>query len=172
MKALCLVFLNLVFLSLASSAQAQQRPGGEAKARPAESASPRKEPPVKDSSGKDSSSKDGTESEAVEAPPPPYEPQIIKLAEIMGSLAFLSELCGPPAGVQQSDIWRQKAQQFLNAEPMSEARKQRFAGAYNRGLQGYKLVYRSCTPNARLSVERLLSDGAKLTRELVGRFGS
>ena len=104
--------------------------------------------------------------------PPPYEPQTLKLAEIMGSIAFLSTLCATSDGKDQGAIWRSKALEFVNAEPMSPARKERFAGAYNRGFQSYGLVYRTCTNNARLSIERLMDDGAKLTREIASRFGS
>ena len=104
--------------------------------------------------------------------PPPYEPQTLKLAEIMGSIAFLSTLCATSDGKDQGAVWRSKALEFVNAEPMSPARKERFAGAYNRGFQSYGLVYRTCTNNARLSIERLMDDGAKLTREIASRFGS
>lgn len=103
--------------------------------------------------------------------PPPYEPQILKLAEILGSLAFLSNLCGAPAGIAESGVWREKAQSFLDAERMPEPRRERFAGAYNRGFESYRLVYHRCTPNARLSMERLMGDGAAVTRDLAGRFG-
>ena len=103
--------------------------------------------------------------------PPPYEPQVLKLAGILGSLAFLTDLCGAPSGIEGRDVWRTKAQALLNAEPMSELRRQRFAGAFNRGFDSYRLVYRSCTANARLSMDRLMSDGAVLTRDIAGRFG-
>ena len=104
--------------------------------------------------------------------PPPYEPQILKLAEIMGAIAFLANLCKPPEAKEPGDVWRGKALEFLNAEPLSPARRERFAGAYNRGFQSYGVVYRTCTPNARLSIDRLMIDGAKLTREISSRFGS
>ena len=90
----------------------------------------------------------------------------------MGSLAFFSELCGPPEGIAQKDVWRQKAQDFVVTDQMPQARRERFAGAYNRGFQSYRVVYRNCTDNARLSVERLMKDGARVTRELASRSGS
>ena len=118
--------------------------------------------------------KDAPEPEAAPAQletPPPYEPQVLKLAGILGSLAFLTDLCGPPPGIAARDVWRAKAQAFLNAEPMSEARRQRFTGAYNRGFEGYRVVYHGCTANARVSMDRLMNDGAALTREIASRFG-
>ncbi|MBY0613770.1 MAG: TIGR02301 family protein [Beijerinckiaceae bacterium] len=136
-------------------AGAQQRPATEQKGRA---------PPAQQ--------KKEAEPEPPPEQPPPYEPQTLKLAELLGSLAFLTELCGPPDGLNDKDVWRKKAQEFMSVEPMSQARRERFAGAYNRGFQSYRLVYRKCTDNARLSVERLMDDGAKLTREIASRFGS
>jgi uncharacterized protein (TIGR02301 family) len=104
--------------------------------------------------------------------PPPYEPQVLKLAEIMGSLSFLSRLCGETGAGESADQWRAKAQELLNAEESTITRKERFAGAYNRGVQGYQLAYRSCTANAELALRRLMQQGVDLTRELASRFGN
>jgi uncharacterized protein (TIGR02301 family) len=109
---------------------------------------------------------------SVEAPPPPYEPQILKLAETMGSLAFLSRLCSETDTGQSPDLWRAKAQELLNAEETTATRKERFAGAFNRGFQGYQLAHRSCTANAELALHRLLQQGADLTHDLASRFGN
>ena len=37
-----------------------------------------------------------------EPPPPPYEPQLLRLSEIMGSLAYLRGLCGAPFVASES----------------------------------------------------------------------
>lgn len=103
--------------------------------------------------------------------PPLYEPDMLKLAEILGSLAFLSDLCEPGDAGKGGGPFRSKAEALLDAEGMTELRRQRFAGAFNRGLSGYATVYRRCTGNARLSIERLKSDGAALARDLTSRFG-
>jgi len=63
-----------------------------------------------------------------EAPPPPYEPQILRLAEILGALAYLDDLCG-----SKSD-WRVRMQQFLEAEAKTPERKERFAGSFKMHL--------------------------------------
>lgn len=157
MRRIAILGALIVLLPLGAGpppAVAQQRPGIDQKGR-----APQAQPK-------------NAEPEPPPEQPPPYEPQTLKLAELLGSLAFLTELCGPPDGLNDKDIWRKKAQEFMSVEPMSQARRERFAGAYNRGFQSYRLVYRKCTDNARLSIERLMDDGAKLTREIASRFGS
>ncbi len=103
---------------------------------------------------------------------PPYEGAILKLAETLGSLSFLSSVCADETSTTSSDVWRIKAKQFLETEGASESRKQVFIGHFNRGFNSYSQVYHHCTPNATLAKQRLLDEGAKLTRELSNRFGN
>jgi uncharacterized protein (TIGR02301 family) len=103
---------------------------------------------------------------------PPYEGAILKLAETLGSLSFLSSVCADETSTTSSDVWRIKAQQLLETEGASESRKQVFIGNFNRGFNSYAQIYHHCTPNATLAKQRLLDEGAKLTRELASRFGN
>ena len=106
---------------------------------------------------------------ATPAPPPEtraYDPQLMRLAEILGALAYLRGLCG--AG--DADHWRQRMQTLLDAEGSPAARKERLAGAYNRGVAGYSLSYRTCTPNARLVIERFLREGTAIAKEVENRY--
>ena len=99
--------------------------------------------------------------------PPPYEPQLLRLAEIMGALSYLRDLCGAKDG----NIWRGRMAALLEAEAQTEARKERLAGAYNRGFRGFETTYRSCTPNAELLISRYLDEGGRITRDVQNRFG-
>ena len=101
-----------------------------------------------------------------ESPPPPYEPQLMRLSQIMGSLAFLRELCGARDG----DAWRLRMTALLEAEATTQARKERLAGAYNRGYRGFELTYRACTPAAETAIARYLAEGGRIARDLAGRF--
>lgn len=103
----------------------------------------------------------------VEEPPPPYGQQLLKLAEILGALTYLDELC--EAG--SSGEWRAKMQLLLDAEGKTKARKEQLAGTYNRGFRDYERNYRFCTPNARAIVGRFLAEGGKLARDVVNRYG-
>ncbi len=103
---------------------------------------------------------------ASEPPPPPYEPQALRLAEILGALAYLGDLCG------STDDWRGKMQQFLEAEAKTAYRKERLAGTFNRSFHDYEQSYRVCTPNAQIVIGRFLAEGGKLAHEIVNRFSA
>ena len=98
---------------------------------------------------------------------PPYERQLLRLSEILGALAFLRDLCG----ANDSAEWRRRMTALIDAEGLTEARKERLAGAFNRGFRGYEQTYRSCTPNAQLIITRYLDEGQKIVREVSSRYG-
>ncbi|HEV3043824.1 MAG TPA: TIGR02301 family protein [Roseiarcus sp.] len=102
-----------------------------------------------------------------EPPPPPYEPQLLRLSEIMGALAYLRDLCG----AHDADAFHAKMAALLAAEATTDARKERLAGAYNRGFQGYALTYRTCTPAAHVVIARFLDEAARVSRDLANRYG-
>ena len=104
---------------------------------------------------------------AQEAPPPPYEPQLLRLSEILGALSWLREICGDKDGEQ----WRASMRALMEAEAPTEIRRQRLAGAFNRGFSNYETLHRTCTPNAEIIIERFLEEGGKLANEVTNRFG-
>jgi len=102
-----------------------------------------------------------------EPSPPPYEPQLLRLSEMMGALTYLRGLCGE----RDAETYRAKMAALLAAEATSDARKDRLAGAYNRGFQGYALTYRTCTPAARVVIARFLDEAARVSKDLANRYG-
>jgi len=100
-------------------------------------------------------------------PPPPYEPQLLRLAEMMGALAYLRDLCGADDGAK----FRTKMKSLLDADGLSESQRNLLAGAYNRGFEGYRLTYRMCTPAAGQVIARYLTETSRLASELAGRYG-
>lgn len=98
---------------------------------------------------------------------PPYEPQLLRLAELLGALAYLQDLCGG----HQGDVWRQKMAALLDAEAKTPVRKERLAGAFNRGFQGYALTYRQCTQNAQAVIDRYLEESGKIARDVARQYG-
>lgn len=140
--------MSLVALALASTAQGAPARKHEEKPKPALPAAP----PA-----------------ATPAPPPetkPYDPQLMRLAEILGALTYLRGLCGD----KDADAWRGRMQALLDAEGKPDVRKERLAGAYNRGIQGYSLSYRTCTTNARIVIERFLTEGERIAKEVENRY--
>ena len=104
---------------------------------------------------------------AAPAPTPPYEPQMLRLAELMGALAYLRDLCGEGDGAE----FRAKMAALLDAEAVDERRRDLLAGAYNKGFQDYAAVHRMCGPAANAVIERYLAETARLAADLAGRYG-
>jgi uncharacterized protein (TIGR02301 family) len=85
----------------------------------------------------------------------------------MGSLAFLRGLCGGPDKTE----WPKRMQALLDAEGTTTGRRERLAGAYNRGYRGFALTYRVCTASANEATNRYLKEGETLSRNIASRFG-
>jgi uncharacterized protein (TIGR02301 family) len=102
-----------------------------------------------------------------EGPPPPYEPELLRLGEVIGSLAFLRQLCAMPDAAE----WPRRMQALLDAEGTTPGRRERIAGAYNRGYRAYGLTYRTCTPSASEATNRYLKEGEQIARNLSTRYG-
>jgi uncharacterized protein (TIGR02301 family) len=98
---------------------------------------------------------------------PPYEPQILRVAAMMGALAYLRDLCGANDGAQ----FRIKMQALLAADGVAGPERDLIAGAYNKGFDDYRLTYRTCTPAAGEIIGRYLSETAKIAAELATRYG-
>lgn len=100
-------------------------------------------------------------------PAPPYEPDLLRLAEIMGSLAYLREVCGG----RDAPAWRDRMVALVEAEGRVPSRRDRLTEAYNRGFRAYATIHRTCLPATEEASVRLARDGERLSRTLAGRFG-
>lgn len=100
--------------------------------------------------------------------PPAYDPQMMRLAEILGALHYLRELCKAGDALQ----WREQMEAMLEQEDPTAERRARLIGRFNRGFRGYREIYRECTPAAANAANRYLRQGTRLAAEIPGRFGS
>jgi uncharacterized protein (TIGR02301 family) len=117
-----------------------------------------------------------------EAPPPAYEPQLLRLSEVMGALAYLQTVCDAPAGAASVKTasseaasgdaapWRDRMEALMTAEDAGPSRREKLAGAFNHGWQGYQYSYRICTPSAQLARSRFLEEGARLAHDISTRY--
>ena len=96
----------------------------------------------------------------------PYDPQLMRLAEILGSVHFLRTLCGEKDG-----LWRAQMEALLEAEAPSEERRARLIASFNHGYRSFAAVYSNCTPHALAAIDRSMKDGEALSREIVRRYG-
>ena len=104
-------------------------------------------------------------SQPVLAIDPPYQDEMERLSEILGSLYFLQPLCQP--GVED---WRAQMDQLIALDQPDEDRRQRLAGAFNSGYAAYSRLYRQCTVSANEALTRLLVEAESLARDIHARY--
>lgn len=96
----------------------------------------------------------------------PYDPQLLRLAEIMGALHYLGTLCDGP----QMGAWRREMQALLDAEAPAGDRRERLVQSFNRGFGGFERTYRTCTPAARHATRRFVEEGRRIVVDISSRF--
>ena len=101
-----------------------------------------------------------------EPPPPIFEDKLLRLAEILGALSFLRDLCGEADGPQ----WRREMDGLLSAEQPPPTRRSRLIARFNHGFETYNAVYRTCTPSAELAIGRYLTEGQTLASDVRSRY--
>ena len=117
--------------------------------------------------------KPAEEEAKVEAPPAvekptPYDSKLIRLAEILGSVSYLRNLC---KGNEQA--WRQMMQDLLAEDTNNEPqRAARLTAAFNRGYRSFASTYVKCTAQAIAAEEAYRAEGATLATEITARFGN
>lgn len=117
-----------------------------------------------------------TETVAKTAPAPvqppqivPYDRDLLRLSEILGSMHYLRGLCNP----EEKDRWREKMQRLISMEAGKEPqRKQKLTAAFNRGYRSFAALHASCTSAALEAEERYRAEGATLAAEITARFGN
>lgn len=97
----------------------------------------------------------------------PYDPQLLRLSEVLGSVHYLRALCGANEG----NKWRDVMQKLVIAEEPGPIRRARLVSSFNRGYRAFDGTYGSCTPSALLAVERYMKEGALLSSKITARYG-
>ena len=108
------------------------------------------------------------DSSQVRVLPPAYDAQMLKLAETLGALHYLRELCGAGDG----QIWRDEMERLLEAEEPSEERRAQLIAHFNRGFRGYREIHRECTPAAAEAANQHLRLGVRIATDIPNRFGN
>jgi uncharacterized protein (TIGR02301 family) len=97
----------------------------------------------------------------------PYEADLLRLAELMGALSYLRDLCHEGDG----DKFRDQIAKLIEADTRASEAKEQLAGAFNRGFDGYRLTYRLCTSNARATIDSYLDETQRLAKDVATHFG-
>jgi uncharacterized protein (TIGR02301 family) len=100
------------------------------------------------------------------APPPPddrpYDAKLLRLAEILGAVHYLRELCG----AQEGQLWRDQMKEIVRNEGSTAVRRAKLVNSFNDGYRGYRRTYRTCTSSATLAVTRFSVEGAQIAAAL------
>src|SRR5665811_979345 len=100
------------------------------------------------------------------APPPPddrpYDNKLMRLAEILGAVHYLRELCG----AQEGQLWRNQMMEILKNEGTTAVRRAKLVNSFNDGYRGYRRTYRTCTQSATLATRRFSAEGAQIAASL------
>ncbi len=99
-------------------------------------------------------------SQAVEKP---YDDRLMRLAEILGAVHYLRELCGANEG----QTWRDRMREILDAEGSNAFRRARLTRSFNQGYQSYSKTHKLCTTTARTAINRFMNEGVQIAEVLV-----
>jgi uncharacterized protein (TIGR02301 family) len=110
----------------------------------------------------------GAPARAIEGGPAPFDNDLQRLAEILGALHYLRNICGANEGQR----WRNEMMSLIDAEALTGDRRSRMVVSFNRGYRGFQQTYRTCTPAANLAIRRYLDEGAKISREITARYAN
>ena len=99
---------------------------------------------------------------------PPYEKELVRLAEIIGSVHYLRELCAANEG----SLWRDQMNTLLQAEEPGPQWRAYLVQNFNNGYRGFQRTYRQCTPSATLAAQRYMEEGAQLTELMRTRYAN
>jgi uncharacterized protein (TIGR02301 family) len=100
--------------------------------------------------------------------PAPFDGDLQRLAEILGTLHYLRAICGSNEGGK----WRNEMQALIDAETPTGDRRARMIAGFNRGYNGFQQTYRTCTPAALVAIRRYIDEGSKISRDLTARYAN
>jgi uncharacterized protein (TIGR02301 family) len=93
----------------------------------------------------------------------PYDTQLFRLAEILGTLHYLRELCGANEG----QVWREHMRELVASEGTSALRRAKLVDSFNRGYRDYSRTYRTCTQPALVAIQRFMDQAAAISDGLI-----
>ncbi len=100
--------------------------------------------------------------------PAPFDGDLQRLAEILGTLHYLRGICGTNEGGK----WRNEMQALVDAETPTGDRRTRMIASFNRGYNGFQQTYRTCTPAALVAIRRYIDEGSRISKDLTARYAN
>ena len=137
LRILIALSFSVCFVAGLAHAQSWMSPVAPAAPRPQPQLQPKAQPaqPPAQSPGQ-------TQNAVANPPGPvPYDRDLQRLSEILGSLHFLRAICGSNEGQK----WRIEAQAMIDAEAPAGERREQMIASFNRGYRAFEQSYRTCT---------------------------
>ena len=103
---------------------------------------------------------------AQDADTKPYDDKLTRLAEVLGAVHFLRELCGSNDG----QVWRDRMREILDGEGYTDLRRAKLTRSFNSGYRSYSRTYNTCSSSAQTAINRFLTEGTQLSEGLVKSF--
>lgn len=92
----------------------------------------------------------------------PYDTKLMRLAEILGAVHYLRELCGANEG----QTWRRRMEELIEGEGSAALRRAQLTSRFNNGYRSYSRTYQTCTPSAQTAVTRFMAEGSEIATQL------
>ena len=95
-----------------------------------------------------------------------HNDNLIRLAEILGAVHHLRELCGTNEG----QLWREQMSSILKAEQPPAQLRQQMVAAFNNSYRGYQRTYAACSTSAKTVTARFFTEGQTITKGMASRI--
>lgn len=105
--------------------------------------------------------------EAKPEPIAPYDDKLLRLAEVLGSIHYLRNLCNAGEGSK----WRDTMGRILEAEKPGPKRRAELIARFNRGYRAFDETHGSCSGSAIEAANRYVAEGALLAAQITTRYG-
>lgn len=89
----------------------------------------------------------------------PYDDKLNRLAEVLGAVHFLRELCGANEG----QTWRERMRELIDTDKGSALRRVKLTKSFNHGYRSYRRTYQTCSTPAQATLTKFMTEGAELS---------
>ncbi|WP_455479763.1 TIGR02301 family protein [Bartonella sp. B23] len=98
---------------------------------------------------------------------PLYETKLLRMAEILGSLHYLQNLCSTP-----TNQWYSHMNALIEAEQPMPQRRAYFYEAFNGAYRAFSENYHHCTQSAIKANKRYIKEGRALSENLLTYYSN
>jgi uncharacterized protein (TIGR02301 family) len=98
---------------------------------------------------------------------PPYNSKMLRLADILGSVHFLRNLCG-----EKSSQWRNAMDELIMLEKPNPQRRANLIASFNHGYRSFDSSYTHCTDSAIIALNQFMREGNDISQHIALIYGN